>query len=140
MYYALYKLDMVGVVMAHRKYLSLDIFLIYFDHSNRIPCCAWIHMAKTMWKQPNFHMDYALYKLDMVGVVMAYLKYLSLHIFLRYFDHYNRIPCVSMESCNKTYVETGKFPYGLCLIQVRYGWCSSGSPKISFFRYFVKIF
>jgi hypothetical protein len=32
-------------------------------------------------------MDYALYKLDVVGVVMAHLKYLSLDIFLRYFDH-----------------------------------------------------
>jgi hypothetical protein len=33
-----------------------------------------------MWKQANFHMDYALYKLDMVGVVMAHQKYLSLDI------------------------------------------------------------
>jgi hypothetical protein len=33
-----------------------------------------------MWKQANFHMDYALYKLDMVGVVMAHPKYLSLDI------------------------------------------------------------
>jgi hypothetical protein len=93
-----------------------------------------------MWKQANFHMDYALCKLDMVGVVMAHRKYLSVDIFLRYFDHSNRIPCVSMDPFSKNYVETGNFPYVLCLIQVRYGWCSSGSPKISFFRYFVKIF
>jgi hypothetical protein len=45
-----------------------------------------------------------------------------------------------MDPYGKNYVEIGKFPYGLCLIQVRYGWCSSGSPKISFFRYFLKIF
>jgi hypothetical protein len=76
----------------------------------------------------------------MVGVVMAHRKYLSVDIFLRYFDHSNRIPCVSMDPFSKNYVETGKFPYGLCLIQVRYGWYSNGSPEISFFRYFLKIF
>jgi hypothetical protein len=54
-------------------------------------------MAKTMWKQTNFHMDFALYRLDMVGVVMARHNYNSLGIFLRYFDHSNRIPCVSMD-------------------------------------------
>jgi hypothetical protein len=32
-------------------------------------------------------MDYALYRLDMVGAVVAHLKYLSLDIFLRYFGH-----------------------------------------------------
>jgi hypothetical protein len=30
--------------------------------------------------------------------------------------------------------------YGLCIIQVRYGWYCNGSPKISFFSYFLKIF
>jgi hypothetical protein len=85
-------------------------------------------------------MDYALYKLDMVGVVMAHRKYLCVDIFLRYFDHSNRIPCVSMDPFSKSYVETGNFPYGLCLIQLRYGWRSNGLPKISFFTYFLKIF
>ncbi len=60
--------------------------------------------------------------------------------FLRYFDHSNRIPCVSMESFSKNHVETAKFPYGLCIILVRYGWYRNGSPIISFFRYFLKIF
>ncbi len=44
-------------------------------------------MAKTIWEQAIFHIVYALYRLDMVGIQMAYLKYLSLDIFLRYFDH-----------------------------------------------------
>jgi hypothetical protein len=35
-----------------------------------------------MWKQASFHMDYALYWLNMVGIEMAHLKYLSLDIFL----------------------------------------------------------
>jgi hypothetical protein len=131
---------MVGIQMARLKYLSVDILLRYFDHSNRIHVWAWIHLAKTIWKQAIFHMDYALYKLDMVCVVMAHLNYLSLDIFLIYFDHSNRIPCVSMESCSKNHVETGKFPYGLCIIQVRYGRYTNGSPKISFSRYFLNIF
>jgi hypothetical protein len=50
--------------------------------------------------------------------------------FLRFFDHSNMIPCMSMESCSKNHVETCKFPYGLCIIQVRYGWCSNGSQNI----------
>jgi hypothetical protein len=37
----------------------------------------------------------------MVGIVMAHLKYLCLDILLRYFDHFNRVPCVSMESFSK---------------------------------------
>jgi hypothetical protein len=85
-------------------------------------------------------MDYALYRLDMIGVLMAHLKYLSLDIFLRYFDHSNRIPFVSIELYSKNHVEIGKFPYGLCIIQVTYGWCSNGLPIILFFTYFVKIF
>jgi hypothetical protein len=80
------------------------------------------------------------YWLHMDCVVMAHLKNLSLDIFLRYFDHLSRILCVSMDPYSKNHVETGKFPYGLCIILVRYGWCSNGSPKISFFRYFLKIF
>ena len=85
-------------------------------------------------------MDYALDKLDMVGVVMAHLNYLSLDIFLIYFDHSNRISCVSMDPFSKNYMEIGNFPYGLCLIQVRYGLCSNGSAKLSSFRYFLNIF
>jgi hypothetical protein len=71
-----------------------------------------------MWKQANFHMDYALYRLDMVGVVVAHLKYLSLDILLRYFDHSNRIPCVSMDPYSKNLVEIGKFPHGFCMLLV----------------------
>jgi hypothetical protein len=56
-------------------------------------------------------MDYALYRLDMVGIEMAHLKYLSSDIFLRYFDHASRIPCVIMDPYSKNHVETGKFPY-----------------------------
>ncbi len=63
---------------------------------------------------------YALYRLDMVSIVMAHLKYLSLDIFLRYFDHSKIIPCVSMESFTKNHVETGIFPYGFCIKMVRY--------------------
>ena len=85
-------------------------------------------------------MDYALYRLDMVGVLMARLKYLSLDIFLRYFDHSIWIPCVSMDPYGENHMGTGNFPYSLCIIQVRYGWYTNGLPKISFFRYFLKIF
>jgi hypothetical protein len=76
----------------------------------------------------------------MVGVLRARLKYLSLDIFIRYFDHSIRIPCVIMDPYSKNYVDIGKFPYGLCIIQVRYGWCTNGSPELSFFRYFLMIF
>jgi hypothetical protein len=89
--FALYRLDMVSIEMAHPNYISLGIFLRYFDHSNRIHVSAWIHVAKTMWKQANFHMDYALYRLDMVGIEMASPNYISLSNLLRYFDHSNRI-------------------------------------------------
>ena len=94
--YALYRCHMVGVQMAHLKYLSLDIFLRYFDHSNRIHVWAWIHIAKTSWKLANFHMDFACYWLCMLDILMAHLNYLSLDIFLIYFGHSSRIPCVSM--------------------------------------------
>jgi hypothetical protein len=67
------------------------------------------------------------YRLDMVGIQMAYLKYLSLEIFLRYFDHSIWIPCVSMDPYSKNQAEIANFPCGLCIIQVRYGWCSNGS-------------
>jgi hypothetical protein len=85
-------------------------------------------------------MDYALFWLDMVGIEMAHLKYLSLDIFLDILTILNKIPRVSMESFSKNHVETGKFPYGLCIIQVRYGGYRNGSPIICFFRYFLKIF
>jgi hypothetical protein len=61
-------------------------------------------------------MGYALYRLDMVGVLMARLKYLSLDIFLRYFDNWNWISCVSMDPFSKKQVKIGKYPYGLCNI------------------------
>ncbi len=128
--YALYWLDMVGIAMAHLKYLSLDIFLRYFDHSNRTPCVSMDSYGKNHVETGNFPSGFCIKMvccwLHMVGVVMAGLKCLSLDIFLRYFDHSNRIPCVSMESYSINYVETGNFPYGLCLIQVRNGWCSNG--------------
>jgi hypothetical protein len=56
----------------------------------------------------------------MVAFLMAHLKYLSLHIFLRYFDHSNSIPCVSMDPYSKNHVETVKFPYGFCIKMVSY--------------------
>ncbi len=88
--YALYRLNMVGFVKAHQKYLFLDIFLRYFDHSNWIPCMSMDpYSTNPMWKQANFHMDCALYRLEMVVKEMAHLKYLSIDIFLRYFDHSN---------------------------------------------------
>ncbi len=60
-------------------------------------------------------MDYALYRLDMVGIQMAHLKYLSLDIFLIYFDHSNRIPCVSMDPYSKNHAEVGNFLYEFTL-------------------------
>ena len=84
-------------------------------------------------------MDYALYRLDMVGIEMAHLKYLSLDIFLRYFDHSSSIPCVSMDPYSKNHVETGKFPHGFCMILVRYGRHSNGLPKIYYFSYFFMV-
>jgi hypothetical protein len=59
---------MVGVIMAHLKYHSVDIFLRY--------------LAKAMWKHANFRMDFALKWLDMVGIVVACLHYHTLYIFL----------------------------------------------------------
>jgi hypothetical protein len=100
---------MVGIEMAQLKYLSFDIFLRYFDHSNRIPCVSMDSYRKNHVKQAIFHMDYALYRLDMVGIVMAHLKYLSFDNFVRYFDHSNRIPCVSMDPFSKNHGETGNF-------------------------------
>ena len=76
-------------------------------------------------------MDYALYKLDMVCVVMAHLNYLSLDIFLIYFDHSNRIPFVSMLSFNKIHVEKDKFPHGFGMILVMHVTYSNGSTKLS---------
>jgi hypothetical protein len=51
----------------------------------------------------------ALYWLDMVSIVMVHLKYLALDIFLRFFDHSIRIPCVSMDPFSKNHMEIGKF-------------------------------
>jgi hypothetical protein len=82
---------MVGIQMARLKYLSVDILLRYFDHSNRI------HIEKTLWKLANLHMGFACYWLCMLDILMVHLNYLSLDIFLRYFGHSSRIPCVSMD-------------------------------------------
>jgi hypothetical protein len=84
-----------------------------------------------MWRVAIFHMDFALYWLDMVGIVMAHLNYLSLNNFLRYFDHSNLIPHVTMDPLTKIHVDTGKFQYGFCIILVRYGRHSNGLPKLS---------
>ncbi len=62
---------------------------------------------------------------------MACLKYVTLVIFLRYFDHSNMIPCVSMDPFTKNHVEIGKFPYGFSIILVRHGRYSNGLPKLS---------
>jgi hypothetical protein len=62
-----------------------------------------------MWKQANFHVDYALYRLDMVGIEMARPNYIILSNLLRYFDHSIRIPCVSMDPFSKNHAEVGKF-------------------------------
>jgi hypothetical protein len=67
----------------------------------------------------------------MVCIVMASQNYLSLDIFLRYFDHSKIIPCVSMDPFTQNHVEIGKFPYGYCIILVRYGRDSNGLPKLS---------
>ncbi len=85
-------------------------------------------------------MDYALYWLDMAGKVMAHLNFLSLDTFLANFDCLKMVLCVSTDPFSKNHVELGKFPYGLCIIQVRYGLCTNGSPKISLFTYFLNIF
>ncbi len=91
--------------MAHLKYLSLDIFLRYFDHSNRIPCVSMDPYSETHAEVGNFPYEFYIkmvtYRLDIVGVEMAYLKYISLDIFLTYFDHSIRIPCVSIDSFSK---------------------------------------
>jgi hypothetical protein len=120
--YALYRFDMVGVLMVHLQYLSLHIFLRYFDHSNRIPCVSMDPFRKSHVETGNFPYGFCIKMvscwLHVVDVVMAHLKYLFLDIFLRYFDHSIWFPCVSIELFSKNHVEIGKFPYGLCLIQV----------------------
>ena len=76
----------------------------------------------------------------MVGIVMACLNYLTLVIFLRYFDHSNMIPCVSMDSLIKNHVEIGKFPHGFSIILVRHGSFINGLPIVSYFSYSFIIF
>jgi hypothetical protein len=71
---------------------------------------------------------------------MACLKYITLVIFLRCFDHSKMIPCVSMDSLMKNHVEIGKFPNGFCVILVRHGSYNNGLPIISYFSYFFIIF
>ncbi len=76
-------------------------FFRYFDHSNRIPCVSMDPYSKNHFETGKFPYGFCFkmvsYWLHMVGVIMAHLKYLSLNIFLIYFDHSNRIPCVSMD-------------------------------------------
>jgi hypothetical protein len=112
---------MVGIEITHLKYLSLDIFVRYFDHSNRIPCVSMYPYSKHYMETGNFSYGFCIkmvsYWLHMAGVVMACLKYLFLYIFLRYFDHSSRITCVSMDPYSKNHVETGHFPFGLCIIK-----------------------
>jgi hypothetical protein len=76
----------------------------------------------------------------MVVLLIASLKYVTLVIFLKYFDHSYLIPCVSMDSFTKNHVEIGEFPHGFRMILVRYGRHSNGLPKIYYFSYFLKIF
>jgi hypothetical protein len=85
-------------------------------------------------------MDFALKWLDMVGIVVACLHYHTLYIFLWYFDHSIMIPCVSMLSFNKIHVEKVKFPHGFGIILVMHVRYTNGSPILSLFRYFLKIF
>jgi hypothetical protein len=86
-----------------------------------------------MQTQAIIHIDFALFWLDMVCLVMACPDYLSLIIFLRYFDHSNIILCGNMDPITKNHAETGKFLYGFCITLLRYGMYSNGLPKSSFF-------
>jgi hypothetical protein len=63
-------------------------------------------------------MDFALYWLHMVDIILTRLNYVTLVMFLRYFDHSNLLPCVGMVSFTKIHMETGKFPHGFCIILV----------------------
>ncbi len=94
---------MVSKVMACLKSLTLVVSLRYFDHSNMILCLSMDSFSR---KVADIHMDFALYWLDMAGIVMACLKYLSLDIFLKNFDHSKIIPCVSMDPFSKNHVES----------------------------------
>ena len=67
----------------------------------------------------------------MVDVLLAYLNYVSFIILSTYFDHSNRIPCVSMLSFNKIHVEEDKFPHAFGMILVMHVTYSNGSPKLS---------
>jgi uncharacterized protein YcfL len=82
--FALYWLDMVGIVMACLNYLTLVIFLRYFGHSKIIPCVIMDPFTKNHVESCSFHMGFELYWFDMVGIVMAHLNYLTLVIILKY--------------------------------------------------------
>ncbi len=96
--FALHWLDTVDTILASLNYVTLVTFLRYFDHLNSNPC-VWmdsyikIHMEIGKFTQ-HFHMDFALYWLDTVNILLAHLNYVSLVIFLWYFDHSNDHPCV----------------------------------------------
>jgi hypothetical protein len=95
--------------MACLNYLSLDIFLIYFDHSNLIPCVSMDPLTKNHVESWDFPYGFCIILVRHVGIVMAYLNYLSLDIFLRYFDNSNMNPCVSMDSFTKTMWKLANF-------------------------------
>jgi hypothetical protein len=78
---ALHWLDMIGIVMACLKYHSFSIFKYILTIQILFHVVAWIHLTKSMRGQANFCMDIALHWLDMVGIVMACLKYHSFSIF-----------------------------------------------------------
>jgi hypothetical protein len=93
--------------------------------------CAWNHVAKSTWILAIFHLDIALYWLAAVDITVARLNYVTSVIILTYFDHSNRIPCVSMLSFNKIHVEKVKFPHGFGMILVMHVTYTNGSPKLS---------
>jgi hypothetical protein len=131
---------MVGIQMAHLNYLSLDIFLIYFDHSNRIPCVSMESCCKNHVETGKFPYGLCIIQVRYGWYTNGSPKIFFCRYFVKIFWPFQLDPCVSMDPYSKNHVETAKFPYGLCIIQVSYGRCTNGSPKISFFRYFLKIF
>jgi hypothetical protein len=118
--FALHWLDTVDTILACLNYVTLVTLLRYFDHLNSNPC-VWmgsytkIHMEIGKFTQ-HFHMDFTLYWLDTENLLLARLNYVSLVIFLWYFDHSNYYPCVWMDSCTEFNMEIGEFPHGLCII------------------------
>jgi hypothetical protein len=126
--------------LACLNYVTLVTFLRYFEHLNSNPCVCMdsytkIHMEIGKFTQ-HFHMDFALYWIDTVNILLARLNYVSLVIFLRYFDHLNVNPFVWMDWFTKIHVEIGKFLHGFCMILVRHCRYNIGLPKLCYFSYF----